>query len=137
MRWDLPSLPRDPTFPIHILTILPSEKHSHSLGLEGCLTANHIPTHFVHTSGHMTERKWQETQLLKRGPTDRAQFLESQPRGGSQGAGQPSKGLGSVLNGGASKFTQAPAGLLLPTEDKEILAPRPPPQPGSLPCPTA
>ena len=73
----------------------------------------------------MTEGKWQETQPLNLGPTDRAQFLESQPRSGRPSGGQPSRGLGSVLHGRGSKSTQAPAGPRPPTEDKEIQASRP------------
>lgn len=90
----------------------------------------------------MTEGKWQETQPLNLGPTDRAQFLESQPRGGWPGGGQPSRGLGSVLRGRGSKSMQAPAGPRPPTEDKEIQASRPlspwkPPSSHSLRGPSA
>lgn len=95
-------MPRASIVSLHILIILPSETHSHSPGLEGGLTANPVSAHFVHSSSHMTEEKWKETPLLKLGPTDRTQFLESQQRKRESG-GQPSQGLGSVLHGRVSK----------------------------------
>lgn len=59
----------------------------------------------------MTEGKWQETPVLKLGPTDRSQFLEYSREAAGWGGGQPSQGLGPVLHGRVSKSTQAPAGL--------------------------
>lgn len=108
LRWGLPSSSRAPIFSIPIVTILPSETHSHFPCLEGRLIANHIPAHFVHSSGHMTEEKWQETRLLKLGPTD---IGPSSWNHSGEGGGPPSQGLGSVLHGRVSKSMQAPAGL--------------------------
>lgn len=67
----------------------------------------------------MTEEKWQETRLLKLGPTDRAQFLESQQRG--RGPAFPGLGLRPAWQG--FKVHAGPSwAACLPWKKKEIQA---------------